>query len=54
MSELEKLFEPHLLSDVHDFWFKSLSETQFIVPSFENLKVWFSQSDEFDNQCAYV
>ncbi|KAM0413597.1 hypothetical protein ACHAPT_013627 [Fusarium lateritium] len=50
--ELSQMLNNGLLDHIRRFWFRHITdEHHFIVPDKEEALVWFSQSDEFDQEC---
>ncbi|CAD0109491.1 unnamed protein product [Aureobasidium uvarum] len=52
-SALAEAFGSGILDSIQEFWFQHLAdETHIVVPSTEDMKVWFmDKSDEFDSFC---
>ncbi|KAH7182190.1 hypothetical protein DER46DRAFT_621101 [Fusarium sp. MPI-SDFR-AT-0072] len=50
--ELSELLNPGVLANVREFWFRHLADSDhFVVPDKEEAYVWFSQNDDFDQEC---
>lgn len=50
--ELSQMLDNSLLDHIRRFWFWHITdEHHFIVPDKEEALVWFSQNDEFDQEC---
>jgi hypothetical protein len=51
-AELSQLLNPGMLANVREFWFRHLADSDhFVVPDKEEAYVWFSQNDDFDQEC---
>ncbi|KAM0080222.1 hypothetical protein ACKRZS_007628 [Fusarium odoratissimum] len=51
-AELSRLLNPGTLANVREFWFRHLIDSDhFVVPDKEEAYVWFSRSDDFDQEC---
>ncbi|KAF7172139.1 hypothetical protein CNMCM5623_004393 [Aspergillus felis] len=50
---LDQLLVPSILPQVYTFWFQHIpSNERLVLPTAEDLKKWFSKSDEFDGACS--
>lgn len=50
--ELSQMLDNSLLDRVRRFWFRHITDDHhLIVPDKEKALVWFSQDDEFDQEC---
>lgn len=50
--ELSQMLNNSLLDRVRRFWFRHITDDHhLIVPDKEEALIWFSQNDEFDQEC---
>jgi hypothetical protein len=48
---LDSALSHTVLECVSNFWFRHLEDDHVIVPSIEDATPWFSQNDQFDQEC---